>query len=1076
MQSKKIMRFLTILAISTGSMLHAQQFYQSRGLNLFNQGKYTAGIDSMMQWCQSHSAERGIAYYYIGESYYNLGMDTRELETARNYMTKAADFFERAGQQTDLRTVHAVKGDAARYKLGWSYLRLAEMAYNPGEYLQNAFMAFHALTETNQDTMGHYALYLEGESKLRLAKWSNQQMAISSNDGEKQELAQSSIYHLREALNSFQQASKSFKVPPHLRVCARLRTQDVLFTWGQLYQQTDMDLFESINDSRKLSTPGQTAVSLLLAIDYQTIIQGAERWIQVKFSPVVHYGTAYKYLNLYLTTGDNGHRQLFNTMMDSLRWVGFSEEKTFLEGIRDQRSDIEEEAFALLTDLSTSHFSQSAETFPEAYYWLGWLQFAVNASGAETMFNRFLQSTRSMAAEPRMDVLRDDAQYRLFLIQFDHNADDVAYLRQLRTEIENFQPQFENVREKKAFLLQLVRVRLGENIWRNILESNTVSGRIRKAFELIRQMLVRATRVTGKERIPYLTSLDRLFEITRDRAGQETTFYEGLALFLRAEIQETPQYKGRYYFEAADKLKNIKGEYELESMYTQARSYFAAAKHEPNPEQRRRVLERAKPIFVKLINEGRSLRSVYYLGEILRIEDNHFAAQKCFDVVIKKTHSAPGGEFWYNNAQAAMQNLRPMGDSTDVRNLRLREVVFPEKLLVVDGEEISLERFADPDFARNRYIDESLDLYIKFGLPRKQVNPSIFQPISGVRHFRYFRILTGEMQERLSAITSGLRLQVILPDDVPQVVNVTLDGIPVERDAHGTYQKAPVPLNQEMDIRVTNNACYPYFERRRFSQPGMEDVVVTLFRKVNFINEGEGLGSDFQKIVFPARLDRNLLLIPAETPFSSATFLFTDFQNKLFLRDFVYVPSMDRFLAVSSDNKNLIMYRNDTMISKEGDFVLIHPTEEDALKSPEGIAVDRNGIIYVVDWQKHRVNVYGPDGGLIKSFGSFGSNQVIDSGKPVKFMYPTRVAIAEDIEGIVVDGKRISQNPLLFVADRNGVHLMNIHGIYYDTLIPPRMQKGSLYDIAVHGYGNQLRLYVVDRQSGNVQRFVAKGK
>ena len=63
---------LTVLIISSSM---SQQFYQSKGLHLFNQRQYSAAIDSMIHWADSHTSERGMVYFYVGESYYNLGLD-----------------------------------------------------------------------------------------------------------------------------------------------------------------------------------------------------------------------------------------------------------------------------------------------------------------------------------------------------------------------------------------------------------------------------------------------------------------------------------------------------------------------------------------------------------------------------------------------------------------------------------------------------------------------------------------------------------------------------------------------------------------------------------------------------------------------------------------------------------------------------------------------------------------------------------------------------------------------------------------------------------------------------------------
>ena len=441
-----------------------------------------------------------------------------------------------------------------------------------------------------------------------------------------------------------------------------------------------------------------------------------------------------------------------------------------------------------------------------------------------------------------------------------------------------------------------------------------------------------------------------------------------------------------------------------------------------------------------------------------------------------KTRGQEGGSFWYSNAAAGIQNLRAEGDTTVLNDIRIDEVIFPENLLQVDGEIVSLERFADADYARKRFIDSAISLYLKFGLPKKTIYPSVNRLQSKPETIRTFRMVTTQFQERLSAITSGLRLQVIIPEDIPQKVKVTLDGLELQKDAQGYYKKHPIPLNQSMEIRIENEHCYAFIKEHQFTEPGIQDMVVTLFTKIRLVSMDEGLDPKLRLIQFPERLDKNVLIIPSETPFTTATFLYNDFQSKLEYRDFVYIAELDRFLVTDSEKSNLIIYRNDTMVSKEGDFPLINEVDSNALlQNPEGIAVDMDGHIYVVDWSAHCIHVYNQDGRFIRSFGSLGENDPEkDSGKTVRFVYPTRIAIAEDKEGIMLDGKKVHQPPQIFVADRNGIHLLNESGIYWDTPIYLKFNKGVYYDIAVTGYGSAVRLFVHNRKTGRIEQYMAK--
>lgn len=1070
---RSLLNAFILFFVLSGS-LFGQQFYRSNGIVLFNRGQYETAIDSMIQWSELHPTEKGIAYYYVGESYYTLGVDELSPVKAISFFTEAIDFFNKALNQTDLNTIYASKKEDAFYKRAWSQFRLAELQHNPILYLERAYSGFSSLTDSQSDTLGLYAKYMVGETQLRMAVWRRYRSVISSNSGEAVELIQEAIRNLNLAKNKYEQIANQDQGTAYLRACALFKIQDVLFEWAQLYQGMDVSRFSQVNDLIKKENSIETAISLYQQANFRAVLQNIDRLLKIKFEPLVFYASASKLLSLYLITDNEMYRYQFHSAVDSIRKGELQAEKSFLQGVLDHNSNVNSDVFLRLADLNTSHYMKAAKDDPEALYWLGWAQFAANMAEAEVQFENFLQYTESYLFEPRLNILREDARFRIFLLRFDQHAGDRDYLRVLKQELELFSPQISNIQEQKRFLLQLIRVGLGEPIWGQILSGPNTSQRLEDAFYLIRNMLERATRVIGKERVPYLAYLDKLYEITEPRRTSETTFYRGLSLFLRAEIQETSENKRNLYLSAADTLKKIGGEYQYESMYVQARSYFAAAKHESRPGRRSGLYEKAKPLFIRLINEVQSLRSVYYLGEIYRIRGNDLAAKRCYETVMKKTQNKIDGKFWYNNAMAGIQSSRIIGDTLQLYGIDINQVKFPEELLVINNEVISLEKFADPDYIRRLYIDEAIQYYLKYGPSKRTLYPSAFRLSVSRFKQRDFGSMTAGIREKVPAITSGLKLQVILPKGIFQEPLVTLNGIPIEKNQYGFYQRAPIPLNQIMEIRVISDGCYPYIETHQFSQPGIEHQVVSLVQQLSFISEGYGKSNNVQLVPFSERLDGSSILLPLNLPLRSNTFLSRDYQSKIFLRDIAYSEVINRFLVVSSESDQLLIYRNDAMLSKEGTLQLITQIEENQLKSPEGIAVDRQGRIYITDWASHRVVVFQSDGTFIKSFGQFGKNTNLNIGKPVRFVFPMRIAIAEDRDGMFIDGERYFHPPQIFIADRNGIHLVNSDGIYWDTLVPRSIERGEIYDIITVNYGSDVQLYVADRKSGEIECFSAR--
>ncbi len=1053
----------------------AQQFYGSEGLGLFNRGDYRAAINSLISWADSHTAERGIAYYYIGESYYNLALDAISSSQAVSHFRDGDRYFDLASKQTDLATIYQSTLREAIYKRAWCNYRIAELENNPLVFLENAVNGFSEVYSSGHDSTAMTALYMVGESQLRLAQRKRIEVFLSANVGQRLRLAEEVVSHLDEAENVFGQMIEGNLYSRHLGYCSIIRYQDVLFERGKLYQALPEELFSELNDPQKGTSAEETAIRFFSQADYQSILPLMDRLNQDAFEPLISYSTAVKYLNLYLLTGDLEQEQLFNSALDQVQWIGFQEEKLFLQGNRDQRKAIEDEVFVRLTNDRVSYYAEAARMYFEAWYWLGWVQFIANLEESGDQFSRFIRESGNRFLSPQHVLLREDAQYRLYLLQFDQYASDKSILNSLKDEIETFQPQSYSIQEKVRLLLQLVRVGLGEeNIWGQILQAPTTEVRLRDAFILIQNMMIRASRVIGEERDTYLNYIDQLFEITQDRQTEATNFYRGLSLFLKAEIQEKENNKRDYYFEAGDFLEKSEGEYRLEGLYVQARSYFAAAMHESNANQRNRTYERAKPLFIRLINDTQSLRSLYYLGEILRIQGNDLAARRCYDIVIEKTQGEEGGMFWYNNALAAKQNLGQAGDLNALNEIRVSEVVFPEQLLMVDNENISLEKFADPDYIRKQYWEEALDLLVKYGLPKRSLYPSDFRLMSSRFSEREFQLLTAGIKERAGSLSAGLQLRVQLPEGIPEEVQVTLDNVPLQQDQQGFYQKRSLQMNQYVEIMINNQYCYPVVINHRFTEPGIERMTISLSPRIVFEQRGGDLEAGVGILRFPQRLDNISIFYPAELSLPQSTFLHKDFQSDIHYRDFVYSDLFNGYLVVHSETQNLLFYQDDPLVSQGEEFALVYPEDATPMNSPEGIATDTQGNIYITDWASHKIFVFSRNGSLNRTMGSFGLNTPTNIGKPIHFIFPSKITVVEDREGVMVDGQRIFRTPLIFVADRAGIHLMDIRGIYLDTILSVVPGDDALYSLTASGFGANMRLYVMDRNTGEIERFVSR--
>ena len=811
----------------------SQSFYRSQGLELFNRGNFEAAIPAMAQWAQEHEAEKGVAYYYVGESHYNLGLVAGRDSEQKEHLVQASQNLAAALQQPDLGDPSNDLTEAARYKLAWCYFRLSELNDRPLGNLQAAASRFGELRSA-ADTLSVLAGYMAGESQLRTAQHLRLAFCLSPNAGEAVGLAESHQLALREAESAFRQAAESQMSPKRLALSARIRLQDLADERGALARSMPADVWAAL-DGRHKAGAFQESRKYFESANYGNTLSAFPGPLAREFRPLVIYSETQKNLSLYLLTGEDQYVRSFNGLLDSLRWTAFQAEKLLFQGNRDQRQSSRSEDYQRLAMPSRSHYAKAAATIPEALYWLAWVQFVANVEGSDSFFQQFLEQTRQSAADDRIDYLREDARYRILLIQFDRYAADRSRLRSLKDEIQSFNPRHSDIVHRKELLLQLIRIGLDEPIWGQVLQAANTDARLDEAFILIRNMLVRASIVTGKERLQYLSYLDRLFQITQERRSVETTFYKGMALFLRAEIQENASQKRQLFHSAAELLRNIQDPYRLEGEYIRARSYFSSAKHELKESERYNVFDRSEPLFIGLINQAGSVRALYYLGEIFRIRGNDLAARRCYERVMLATRNQAGGEFWFNNAQAGWATCRAAGDTSVLRGIEIGRVVFPERLLTVQGEEISLEKFADTDFIRNQYWEESLALLMKFGLPRRDLYPSIHVPAFSRFTRRSFDPVSAGLNERIGAVYSGLRLTILYPEDVAQESMVRLNSIPLEKDSRGEFRKSPISLGEVIEVRVEHPLCYPFAKTQTFFQPGIQELIAPLVEKQNYV-------------------------------------------------------------------------------------------------------------------------------------------------------------------------------------------------------------------------------------------------
>ncbi|NQT25455.1 hypothetical protein HQ585_08870 [candidate division KSB1 bacterium] len=1047
----------------------AQQFYRSSGLQIFNQGLYQAAIDTIQQWSQTHEAERGIATYYIGECNYNLGLESPSKDQAVQYFQRGAAMFKQAVDYPDLGTLFSEKYNDALFKQAWCQLRLAEIQRDPLPSLNEAYRLFFNLAGEANDSLSMHAAYLAAESRLRASQWLRYQVWQTENQGTQSLLTERGLRFLNQARQSLNKITNQTLLPASLQLVLKVRLVDVAFEKGKWFQSMPDWLYQQIRDQSMPETVAEAAVAAFNSENYKAILNSVTLPTKKQIAADIYYSEAVRTLNLYLISNELQDLHLCNTCLDSLHVAAYRAEKSLLMGARDYAGGIERDAFLRLSNPNQSFFAQAADRYSEGWYWMGWTQRVVDPKGTVDGFDKFLNQSAQISPEPRIQILREDAQLQRLLMQFDQAASNPAVLRQIRTALDQFKPQSETIARECNLLRQLVQVGLGESIWSQVLQSASVEDKLTESFMLIRSMLARATRVTGKERVPYLDYLDRLFQITKERRNEETRFYRGMALFLRAEIQETEASKRRYYFAAADTLQDISGIYQYEGEYIRARSYFAAAKHEQESNQKE-VYDRARPIFIRLINEKGSLRSVYYLAEILHHEENDRAAITCYDVVMEKTKNREAGGFWYSNALAGKQRCRDVGNASALSEIQLDQVQFPDNLLIIDGEPVSLERFADPEYAQRQIWEDGIKTFMQFGLSKRNIYPSLDAPADSrymAHSLHSFRL---NVRERLAAVQSGLRLQIIVPGQIPLDTRVFLNDELMEQNSDGYYEKRPIALGSEFNLRIENGFCYPEVRRLSFDHPGIQRIAIPLIRKMTFHSSSDQLDPRWQIVHINQRPDDARYFLRSSRSISKSSQLYRDFTADLKLRDFCYSSIHDGYLVTHSAENQVRVYNRLADRIRGQNIPMVVPERIPPLESPEGIAVDPQGNIYISDYATHRVFVFRQDGQFVTVFGALGKNRDVRPGEAVQFTFPTQLTVVVP----ETEGTEGSTAPILFVMDRYGVHMINPIGLYYETLELDPAEWGSLQDIAVDGFGHIAEIHLICRPDGRIKRFQSR--
>jgi hypothetical protein len=1051
MRAKKILIGL-IATVLTAQAFPQSIFYGSGILRYFNRGEYQTTADSIQAWMGRTSTDQDLGYYYIGESYYNLGLSGR----GRPAFEQALSAFNECLLRIPARDGNPNLYDNAMVKKAWTLFRLSEMGAPAAGDLEKIPPLFRNGSASTDDSLRLASVYMAGETGLRLAAESRIRMCMLDQSA----MGQKALDALDEARSAFV-ASAAAKGPSQLRVASLIRLQDLDLERAVLYAGMSESVFKNIHDPAKKASADQTAMDLFSGI-HPAVLADSLPW---QAGPVLAYTGMISSLHRYLHSGNPADKQSLNKALEQPDLKSFASDLTLARGLRDSRDMTDNaalrdnESFTRAADAIISQSIQPVSGgIPEALYWAGRLQAATKIPAAGETFRKFLAVTAPSADEPRMQALREDAAMQLLSMRLETAAASggTAALKSLKSDLENLRPETVLIRDKRDELLQLTGVLLDpQKVWQNL--SGSPDARLNDIFKIIGNLFVRSNQVVGQERRTLLNKIQSLFEFTRSRRAEETRYYQGLYRFLDAEIQVKD--KARKYREAADWMKDSKGDFLLEGRYLRARSLLAADDY-----------ANSRVILADLINSAKSTRSAYFLGEIFRMERNYAAARRCYDAVMRKTEGREGGELWFNAASAANKTVAAIRETSGdnpaaLSGIRLDDIQFPEKWM--RGEEIAMEQFVESVFPKIQALREGMALFTAYGIPRRSVYPSVVttpglrSPVNGFGNF------TAGIAEKTGAVTSTLLFTLVFPEGASKNASMRLNGQPVDLDPEGSFRRT-FTLGDTAQIRIQSDGYYPVADRILFTQPRQTRMVIPLVPVLSFHKIETG-GPEF--IRFPNRLDGNAVFFEGGEAAIGATALYRAFQSDVLYRDFAYSKMHQGVIVAQARPGRLLFYGSDANLSTAQEFKVSFPDTSNRLISPEGVAVDSRGNVYAVDWAQHKILVFRPDGFFLRSFGGFGENAAGDVGTPARFDYPCRIAIAEDPEGVTLAGDHFYRPLELFVSDRNGIHFIDDQGNYLSTVLYSAAEKGTFSALSVEGYGAACKLSVYNRRTGEVQRF-----